>query len=90
MEIPFLQGIRPAQKSANTLACVVDRDGPVQVSFFGMPSIRLIETPFVAANNHVHIASLLDLAAMKAAVVQNRSSFDRIDRTTQSGTFPER
>jgi len=72
-EIPFLRDVRPAQKSANTLTCVVDRNGPVQVSFFGTPSIRLIETPHAAEDNHVRIASLLDLAAMKAAVVQKRA-----------------
>lgn len=71
--IPFLSGIRPVQKSANTLTCVVDRNGPVQVSFFGTPLIRLIETPHVAEDNHVRIASLLDLAGMKAAVVQKRA-----------------
>jgi hypothetical protein len=72
-EIPFLEGIRPAQKSANTLTCVVDRNGPVQVSFFGTPSIRLIATPHVAEDNHLRVASLLDLAGMKAAVVQKRA-----------------
>lgn len=71
--IAFLNGIRPAQKSANTLTCVVDRNGPVRVSFFGAPSIRLVETPHVAADNHLCIASLLDLAGMKAAVVQKRA-----------------
>jgi hypothetical protein len=72
-EIPFLDGIRPAQKSASTLTCVVDRNGPVRVSFFGTPSIHLIETPHVAEDNHLQIASLLDLAGMKAAVVQKRA-----------------
>jgi hypothetical protein len=73
MEMPFLRGVRPVQKSANTLTCVVDRNGPVQLSFFGTPSIRLIEAPHVAAVNQLRIASLLDLAAMKAAVVQKRA-----------------
>jgi hypothetical protein len=52
---------------------VVDRNGPVQVSFFGTPSIRLIATPHVAEDNHLRVASLLDLAGMKAAVVQKRA-----------------
>ena len=69
----FLQGSRTVQKSENTLTCVVDRGGPVHVSFFGAPSIRLIEAPHIAPDNQLQIASLLDLAGMKAAVVQKRA-----------------
>lgn len=71
--VSFLQGSRQVQKSANTLTCIVDRDGPVMVSFFGTPSIEWIESPLVANDNHAQIASLVDLAAMKAAVVQKRA-----------------
>jgi hypothetical protein len=69
----FLQGSRIVQKSANTLTCVVDRGGPVHLSFFGAPSIRLIKVPHIAPDNRLQIASLLDLAGMKAAVVQKRA-----------------
>jgi hypothetical protein len=72
-KVPFLQGSRQVQKSANTLTCIVDRGGPVMVSFFGTPSIDWIESPLVASDNHAKIASLVDLAAMKAAVVQKRA-----------------
>jgi hypothetical protein len=72
-KIPFLQGSSTVQKAANTLTCVVNRKGPVQVSFFGTPTLRLINPPLVAPDNEVRIASLVDLSGMKAAVVQKRA-----------------
>jgi predicted nucleotidyltransferase component of viral defense system len=72
-QIAFLRDGRTVQQSANTLTCVVDRGGPVQLSFFGTPSIALINLPHIAEENGVRVASLLDLAAMKLAVVQKRA-----------------
>jgi hypothetical protein len=71
--IPFLNGSKTIQKSTNTLTCIVDRGVPVQISFFGTPSVRLVKQPLVSADNGVRIASLVDLAGMKAAVVQKRA-----------------
>lgn len=71
--LAFLAGSRQSQKSANTLTCVVDRGGPVMISFFGTLTLEWIESPHVAKDNHVRIASLVDLAGMKAAVVQKRA-----------------
>lgn len=73
VKFPFLHGSRQVQKSANTLTCIVERGGPVMVSFFGTPSIDWIESPLVTNDNHLQIASLVDLSAMKAAVVQKRA-----------------
>jgi hypothetical protein len=70
---PFLEGSEPIQKTASTLTCIVDRGGPIHVSFFGTPKIQLINPPLVAPDNNLRVASLLDLAAMKAAVVQKRA-----------------
>jgi Nucleotidyl transferase AbiEii toxin, Type IV TA system len=70
---PFLRGSKAVQKSAGTLTCVVERGGPVQVSFFGVPTLRFVEAPRVATDNGLQVASLLDLAGMKAAVVQKRA-----------------
>jgi hypothetical protein len=70
--IPFLQQSRPIQKAANTLSCVVDRGGDVHVSFFGTPTLKLLEPPRIASDNMLLVASLIDLAAMKVAVVQKR------------------
>ena len=73
VKTPFLKDSTALQKSANTLTCLVDRGGPVQISFFGASTIRLIEPPHVAPDNDLKIASLVDLAGMKAAVVQKRA-----------------
>ncbi|MDD2760659.1 MAG: nucleotidyl transferase AbiEii/AbiGii toxin family protein [Methylomonas sp.] len=72
-QIPFLENSRVIQKSQNTLTCLVDRGGDVQVSFFGTPKIHPIRSPFVAADNQLKIASLIDLAGMKASVIQKRA-----------------
>jgi hypothetical protein len=72
VETPFLRDAKIIQQEKNTLTCLVDRNGPVKVSFFGLPHIRSIETPHIAADNQLKIAALIDLAGMKAAVVQQR------------------
>jgi Nucleotidyl transferase AbiEii toxin, Type IV TA system len=72
-EITFLSGSKPVQKAASTLKCVVERGGPVQISFFGAPKLRWIGAPVVASDIGLNVASLLNLAAMKAAVVQKRA-----------------
>lgn len=70
--IPFLQGATILQQAQNTLTCLIDRGGPVHISFFGVPNLSRINDPLIAQDNGVKIASLLDLAGMKAAVVQQR------------------
>lgn len=45
----------------------------VKVSFFGVPGVRRLRPPHIASGNGVQIASLLDLAGTKAAVVQQRA-----------------
>jgi Nucleotidyl transferase AbiEii toxin, Type IV TA system len=72
-EVPFLKNCKTIQKSPNTLTCLVERGGPVSVSFFGTPTVKLIDPPLVAPDNRLQIASLRDLAGMKAAVVQKRA-----------------
>lgn len=59
----------------DTLSCLVDRhDEPVQVSFFGVPALKVIEQPEVTEAPAVRVASLLDLAATKACVLQKRAA----------------
>lgn len=70
---PFLHGSRIVQREPNTLDCIVDRGGPVKVSFLGVPNVRRIRAPFVAPDNGLRIADLLDLAGTKANVVQARA-----------------
>ena len=39
LAIPFLAGAKITQRQPNTLGCVVDRGGPVRLSFFGVPAL---------------------------------------------------
>lgn len=72
-QIPFLTGAMITQQSPNTLSVIVDRGGPVKLSFFGLPGIARVRNPHIAPGNGLRIASLLDLAGTKAAVVQQRA-----------------
>jgi hypothetical protein len=71
-QTPFLKGAAIIQSAPNTLTCLVERDGPVKVSFFGLSHLTLLRDPHTANDNALRIASLLDLAATKAVAVQNR------------------
>ncbi|MCG8584972.1 MAG: nucleotidyl transferase AbiEii/AbiGii toxin family protein [Pirellulales bacterium] len=71
--VAMLGGSRVTQKAPRTLTCLVDRGGPVPISFFCVPKIQLIHKPLVTSDNKIRVASLLDLAGMKAAVVQKRA-----------------
>ena len=71
--VPLLNGSTVLQQAASTLTCRVERADPVIVSFFGVPTLRRVAAPLIARDNGLRIASLLDLAGMKAAVVQQRA-----------------
>ncbi len=72
-KISFLSGARIIQQEPNALSVTVDRNGPVKVSFFGVPGIRRVYPPHRALDNGLQIATLFDLAGTKAAVVQQRA-----------------
>jgi Nucleotidyl transferase AbiEii toxin, Type IV TA system len=72
-QIPFLTGAAVTQQAPNTLSATVDREGPVLVSFFGLPDIARVRPPHISPDNGLRIASLIDLAGTKAAVVQQRA-----------------
>lgn len=71
--IPFLAGAPRLQSSPNTLVSLVERGGPVKVSFFGGLRLRRVGDPEAAEGSGVFVASLLDLAATKVKVVQDRA-----------------
>ena len=86
--LPFLRGAVVAQQEPNTLSCVVERGDPVQVSFFGLPHLGRVRTSISCVGHSLKVASLLDLAATKAAVVQRRASakdYLDIDALIQAG-----
>lgn len=72
-EIEVLRGAVRARSEPDTLVSVVDRDGPVTVSFFGGLPLRRVGDPDVASDGGPLVASLLDLAATKVKVVQDRA-----------------
>jgi hypothetical protein len=71
--VPYLAGSRVLQRERDTLTCRVTRDGPVLVSFFGLPTIGCVEEPAPVEGPGFPVASLIDLAGMKAAVLQKRA-----------------
>lgn len=72
-DLPILRGARTLRRERNTLTVLVDRDGPVQLSFFGVPRMKMLRAPNVVAATGLRVASLLDLAGTKASVVQVRA-----------------
>ncbi len=71
--VPYLSVGRLLQEEPNTLTMALDRGGPVQVSYFGRIRLGQVEPHEVAAGPGISVASLTDLAGMKAAVVTQRA-----------------
>ncbi len=71
--VSFLVGAIVTQREPNTFSCTVDRGGVVKLSFFGLPGFHRLSPPLIAPDNSLQVASLLDLAGTKAAVVQVRA-----------------
>jgi Nucleotidyl transferase AbiEii toxin, Type IV TA system len=71
--VPYLAGGQTIQEEPNTLTMNLERGGPVQVSFFGLPTLGQIEPHEIVKGPGVKVASLLDLSGMKAAVVYQRA-----------------
>lgn len=82
-QIPFLANASVVQSAANTLTCHVTRGRRVAVSFFGVPRLGQIAEPDIIEGTRLRIASALDLAGTKVAVVQRRSEMkDYLDIDT--------
>jgi hypothetical protein len=71
--IPFLADARRVQSGPNTLNLSVDRGAPVRISFFGGVRMKRVGDPEREETGGVWVASLLDLAATKCKVVQERA-----------------
>jgi hypothetical protein len=71
--VPFLSGAVTVRQAPDTLTLRVDRGAPVVVSFMAVRSLRQLLRPTRSGAGGCHIASLLDLAATKASVVQQRA-----------------
>ena len=71
--IGYLSGAEMRQFEENTLTAIVDRDGPVKLSFFGNLKLNRVHDPDIMPGNGIKVASLLDIAATKLATVQQRA-----------------
>jgi len=71
--IPYLIGAEATQSQANTLTLIVDRSGPVKVSFFGGLKLNRIEDPEPVLGKAIRVASLVDVAATKMVTIQRRA-----------------
>lgn len=72
--VPLLQGCQVTGRSAGSMNCIVDRDGPVKLSFFAVPGVLSPTEPaHIVSENGLHVASVRDLSAMKVKVVQDRA-----------------
>jgi hypothetical protein len=71
--IPWLTDATIVQRDKNTLSAIIDRGGPVTVSFFGVPRLPRLAPAHTSPDNGVQVASLIDLAGTKASVVQVRA-----------------
>ena len=72
--IPYLNRAEIIQSQPNTLVCLVDRQSPVQVSFFGGLNLNRVQDPLWDTGAKIYIAGLLDIAATKVKVVLDRAS----------------
>jgi Nucleotidyl transferase AbiEii toxin, Type IV TA system len=79
-DLALLKDAQTLQRERNTLSVLLDRDGPVRLSFFGVPKLRQVRTPDQTLDNKIHVASLLDLASTKASDMQVRAELkDYVD-----------
>jgi hypothetical protein len=71
--IRYLKGATVRRSEPNTLTVTVERGGPVQVSFFGDLGLGQVEPSGKASGPGIKLASLVDLAGCKVAVVTQRA-----------------
>jgi len=79
-KIPYLRGATVRQAAPDTLTVTVERDGPAQISFFGGLDLGQVALADRAAGPGIKVASLIDLAGIKVAVVTQRAELkDYVD-----------
>ena len=81
--LPMLAEARVLQNVSQTLTVALDRSGNVKLSFFGGLRLGRVGEPEETTDGVIWVASLLDLAGTKAAVVAQRAEAkDYIDMLT--------
>jgi hypothetical protein len=89
--VPYLNDAEHVQVAPNTLKCRVERGGPVLISFFGHLRLGLVAPHDQVQGRTLHVASALDVAETKVAVVQKRAEakdYIDIDALLQHGIAP--
>ena len=71
--VKFLEDAEIQQLTNNTLTVIVDREGPVKVSYSGGLKLNRVQDPDVMPDNGVRVASLIDIGATKLATIQQRA-----------------
>jgi hypothetical protein len=71
--LAHVPGMRVVQREPRTLSCVVDRGGPVKLSFAVPGVLSPLRDPLPSADTGLAIAALIDLAASKVKVVCDRA-----------------
>ena len=72
-KVPYLKGATLRRSEPNTLTVTVERGRPVQVSFFGDLNLGQVASAERAIGPGIKVASLIDLAGFKVAVVTQRA-----------------
>ena len=72
--LPFLARAQVVQRARGNLTAIVDRGGPVKVSFVAVSRLPRFAPPLIAMDNGLQVASLLDLAGTKSLVIQVRAA----------------
>lgn len=99
--VPYLAGARVIQTTPDTLTVVVSRGGDVNVSFFAPAQrLQMIGNPVECQRPRLRIASKIDIAATKLAVIPARPAAKdyldvhalitkgKLDLTTQLASVP--
>ncbi|MEZ5457790.1 MAG: nucleotidyl transferase AbiEii/AbiGii toxin family protein [Steroidobacteraceae bacterium] len=72
-EVPFLREAVTLRQAPGAWTVRVDRQGAVKVSMLHTPFMKQLESPAPLSAGGCRVAALLDLAAAKASVVQQRA-----------------
>jgi len=79
-QLGMLRGARILQSAGQSLTVVVERGGPVKVSFFGGITMGRVGTPERTSDEILTVASLLDLAGTEVnTVLQPAEAKDYLD-----------
>ncbi len=71
--VPYLANAIVDDQSGGSLTCRVKRGKLVSLSFFGLPNLNSVAPPEELTDPAIKLASMLDLAGMKMAVVVQRA-----------------